>query len=88
MVILIAAGSGITPIYHILLSIEAKQPIFPTHAILVYTAPSIDDLWLRTDLDTIARRSNGLVNVQYVSSKVCLSITGKGSWRLVTVRSI
>ncbi|TPX36156.1 hypothetical protein SmJEL517_g01418 [Synchytrium microbalum] len=68
-IILIAGGSGITPFYQILLSIEAKQPIFPTRSTLIYSARTVEDLWLRKDIDTIARRSAGRIAANYVISK-------------------
>ncbi|KAJ3066173.1 NADH-cytochrome b5 reductase, partial [Quaeritorhiza haematococci] len=66
---MLAAGSGITPMYQILLHLEATRPIYPTKAHLIYTVTRMEDVWLRTELEEIALRSRGGICVHFWITK-------------------
>ena len=68
--VMVAGGSGITPIYQVIQAVLRDQPEDPTEMHLVYANRTEDDILLRGELDRWAAEYPDRLKVWYVISQV------------------
>ncbi|KAK4204127.1 hypothetical protein QBC40DRAFT_217794 [Triangularia verruculosa] len=76
--IMISAGTGITPLYQILLSILSSSQSDPTKSLLLYTNRSEPDILLRSDLDALASQHKNRLSLIYSLTRPPSSSSWKG----------